>query len=178
MRKTAFLALGLFWIVFFGCLNSASASDKAAKNVVLIDSGLEYEVSTNAQTVGDFLNEQHIATKPEDLVFPSPEAKLNSGANIIIQSARKISISADGQKINTLSQMKNVQDVLAENNISLGDDDLTNPSRLSPITDGTQIAVTRVKIEQQTVDQPIPFSVQSSEDDTLSWRTKKSSKKE
>jgi len=30
-----------------------------------------------------------------------------------------------------------------------------------------------VKIEQQTVDKPIPFAVQSTEDDTLSWRIKK-----
>lgn len=169
--RNIWLIVSLFLI--FGFSRPVLAAETGGKTVVIIYGGLEYEVSTNTQNVGDFLNEQRIATKPEDLILPSLDAKLNSGANIIIQRARKISISADGRKINTLSQMKNVQDVLAENKISLGDDDLTSPSRLAPIKDGTQIAVTRVKIEQQTVDKSIPFAVQSTEDDTLSWRTKK-----
>ena len=163
----------LFFLSLFWFSNTAIASNEGNKVVALIDNGLEYNISTNAQTVGDFLNEQNIKTEPEDLVIPSPETKLNSGDNIIIESAKKVSISADGQKINTVSQMEDVQDVLFENKISLGEDDITTPSRLSPVADNTQIKVIRVKIEQQTVNQPIPFSVQSTEDDTLSWRTKK-----
>jgi uncharacterized protein YabE (DUF348 family) len=173
MKRIRFLILILFWLTFLGYAIPTNAGGENTKNVTLFNNGLEFEISTNAQTVGDFLDEQKITTDSDDLLLPANDAKLNSGMNIIIESGRKISISADGRKINAASQMKNVQDILFENNISLGEDDITTPSRLSSVADNTQIKVIRVKIEQQTVHKDISFEIQSTEDDKLSWRTKK-----
>lgn len=143
------------------------------KYLAIFEEGLELSVVTNADTIKSLLEEQKIEIGENDYIFPSEETKIYSGSRITIWRGKKVLIQADGNKVNAVTQLKTVEDALDENNVNLGEDDITAPPRLSMIENGAQIKVTRVKIEEQIVKKDIPFEIKSTEDDKLSWRTKK-----
>jgi uncharacterized protein YabE (DUF348 family) len=175
MRKYWHFLFILFGLLFFGYSGKINASEN--KIVSLNYNGLEFQVATEAKTVSDFLNEQKIIVNQDDLVFPAPEAKLYSGENIIIQSGKKITITADGQKVSANSQMKTVRDALFENKINLGEDDFAIPNLNAPLQNNAKIEVVRVDIREEVINKDVDFEQQITKDDDLSWRTKKVSQK-
>src|SRR6266567_4752886 len=147
--------------IFFLCANfflkkvqaDKSQFDFAAaqKNIELNDGGSIFEISSSAQTVGDFLDQQKIVLAPNDVTLPAKDAKIFSGTNVIILRAKKIIIK-EGGNTNTVYTLQNtVEKAIWENkNIELDEDDITAPARATLITSGETIVVTHVLIKEET----------------------------
>jgi len=143
------------------------------KTVFLNDNGLIFEASTHALTVADFLTEQKIILKNEDVVFPDLNQKIYPNSTINIRRAKKVSIAVDGKEVKGNTLQSDVYSAIWENKIALGDDDIISPRGFSPVSSGVKIEITRVKVEEQIIKKSIDFKTVSEEDDKLSWRTKK-----
>ncbi len=137
-----------------------------------------FEIKSKAKTVQDFLDEQNISLKENDLILPSRDTKIYSGSRIIIFRAKNITIKEGGKTFEMSTLQNTVEQAIWENkNINLGEDDITEPGRQTLIKNGTKIAVTHVVIKEEIKKLDIDFKTVSNEDDKLSWRTKKVTQK-
>lgn len=151
--------------------------DSNSKNIFLADGGIEYELTSDADTVGDLIALQKINLNPNDLVVPTMGEKIYSGSHVIIYRAKKISIIEGGKTTDAYTLESTVEKTLWENKTDLGEDDITAPARTAPVTNGMKIKVTHVQIKEETKSEPIDFKTVSNEDDSLGWRIKKVTQK-
>jgi len=148
------------------------------KKIILSDEGIQYQFkSIKADTVGDFLKGNRVETKENDFIFPNENAKLYSGSGIIIERNKNVSISVDGKKIEGNTLGTNVAMALWYSNVKLGEDDFSIPSLDAPLKNNAKIEVVRVDIREEIVKKEVDFEKKTTEDDKLSWRTKKVSQK-
>lgn len=163
---------------------SACASNREAvdfstgkKNIRVEDAGIVLEASTQTQTVAEFLEEQKITVRENDIILPPKGAKIFSKTRIIISRAKNVSINSDGKIIKSDIYGKTVAEALWENKINLGEDDFTVPALNYPVQNKEKIEVVRVDIGEEIVKKDIPFKIKENEDDKLSWRMKKITQK-
>ena len=172
-----------FAILFFLILHKNSNDitrnfNSDQKEIVLRDGNIVFELKSKAKTVEDFLNEQKITLKENDLIIPGRNEKIFSGAHIIIIHAKNVTIKEADKKTQTYSLSDTVEQAVWENkNIKLSDDDITTPSRQTLIKNGMEITVIHVVIKEETKKQDIDFKTISNEDDKLGWRIKKVTQK-
>ena len=172
------LAILFFFIFRENNHNSTKNFNSDQKKIELTDNNLNFELTSKAGTIEEFLSEHKIALKENDLIIPSKNTKLFSGASIIIKRAKNITIKEANKKTQTYSLLDTVEQAIWENkDINLSDDDITNPARQSLISDGMEIAVIHVVIKEETKKQDIDFKTISNEDDKLGWRVKKVTQK-
>ena len=144
------------------------------KNVALDDAGVEFETTSDARTVGDFLKEQNVTIKSDDVVFPAQDAKIFSGMKVTIMRSKNIIIKDGTNTMQVSTLLNTIEQAIWENkNIDFDQDDITVPARNTPIADGETIIVTHVVIKQEIVDQDIAFKIDTNNDDTLGWRITK-----
>lgn len=154
----------------------ASQEDYSRK-INLTDHGLVFQVNSSAKTVAEFLAEQNIELGAEDLISPDKTAKIYSGSLITIQRAKKISVRADGEKIEEYVFSKSVEDALIESNVILNSVDIVMPVRTKLVFDGMEIKITRVDIEEKIVKKELDFETIIKKDDKLGWREEKTEQK-
>lgn len=169
----------LFFLIFHKNSNNSTENfNSDQKKIELTDSGMVFELKSKANTVEDFLNEQKIMLKENDLIFPEKNKKIFSGANVIILRAKKIIIKEAGKTFETHTLRNTIEQAIWENkNIELSEDDITNPTRHTLVKDGMTIVVTHVIIKEEIKKQDIDFKTISNEDDKLGWRIKKVTQK-
>lgn len=148
------------------------------KKIVLSDGGLSFEMISKANIVDELLKEQKVDLAQQDVVYPKRGEKVFSGTKIIIKRAKKIIIKEGGKGREIFSLQGTVEGAIWENKeITLGDDDITVPSRKTLIKDGMIIVVTHVLIKEEIKNEPIAFKTVMNEDDKLGWRIKKTTQK-
>lgn len=167
----AFLSIGAITYSIFGKRESEKWNENDNKTVTLVDGDLEfYFVNVAEKTVGDFLAARGLSLQTNEGVFPAEKTEIFSGARIYITRARKINVNVDGGKQIFYTQAKKIEQALRENNIILNEDDIVKPELDALAENNTQITITRVTVEEQSVDKPIAFNKKVNEDDKLSWR--------
>lgn len=149
-----------------------------SKLIVLNDEGTSYWFGdVKADTVGNFLKDNRVETKEDDFIFPDKDSKIYSGSKIIIERNKKVFISVDGKKIEGNTLGTDVSMAIWDSNINLREDDFSIPASDFPLKNNAKVEVVRVDIEEKIVKKEIDFEKQTTEDDKLSWRTKKVSQK-
>ncbi|MEI8103901.1 MAG: G5 domain-containing protein, partial [Candidatus Moraniibacteriota bacterium] len=170
------LGFGFFFVKSFLFPKPGSSPFNAAlpkEHLVLFVDNLSLNIpQTTTATVKDFLQELNIPLNEADYVWPRPDQALASGDTIILRHSRSIKLKtgADTKTIQTTSL--SAPEFLAEQGISLGDNDILLPNPDTPLTDKLALQIIRVHIEEKTINQPIAFVTTTNEDDTLSWRKK------
>jgi uncharacterized protein YabE (DUF348 family) len=178
-----FLLLIILGVIFYRIFFSKKAAIEGnfsteSKPVILNDEGISYWFgNVKADTVGNFLKDNGVETKEDDFIFPGKDAKIYSGSKIIIERNKKVLISVDGKKIEGNTLGTDVAMALWDSNVKLGEDDFSIPSSDFPLKNNTKVEVVRVDIKEEIVKKEIDFEKQTTEDDKLSWRTKKVSQK-
>lgn len=184
-KKTFYLILFLAIVFFasykvFAFFSSPDYElnfNNSSKLITLNDNGFSFDARTSARTVADFLESNKIVLGEYDQIIPEKNAPLFPGTSIVIRRAVKIKIEVDGETVTGYALGKTVAEALAENNISLGDDDIVKPARGSLAYDGLAISVTRVEIREEMIAKDILFKTVENEDDKLGWRIKKVTQK-
>ncbi len=178
-----FLLLLILGFVFYKLFFSKKTATEGnfsteSKSIVLNDESASYWFgNVKADTVGDFLKDNRVETKEDDFIFPGKDAKIYSGSKIIIERNKKVLINVDGKKIEGNTLGTDVAMALWDSNVKLGEDDFSIPSSDFPLKNNAKVEVVRVDIEEEIVKKEIDFEKQTTEDDKLSWRTKKVSQK-
>jgi len=170
----------LFFRYFFSSTNRAPRifSNSVEKIISLSDEGLFFKTKSNAGTVEEFLKEQKIELTQYDVIYPKKEERIFSGSSVFIQRAKKITIKEGGKSKEIFSLQDTVEKAIwANEDIVLGDDDITTPSRKTLIKNGMTIVVTHVVIKEEIKNEPIAFKTTKNEDDKLGWRVTKTTQK-
>lgn len=171
-------------ILFLALLasNEARAEDMdfggVDKKIELNDGGVNFEIISKAQTVGEFLKEQKIEILEHDIVLPQKDEKMYSGSNVIILRAKKITIKEGGNTHTAYTFQNTVEQAIWENgDIKFDEDDISKPERTSTIKGSEIIVITHVQIKEEIKSLDIDYKTISNEDESLGWRIKKVTKK-
>ena len=183
MRHWLYSKKGLFLILLFMFFAYKSlaffGSDEPAdyqnseKMVIISDNGLDFAAKTRANSVSEVIHENNLKLGDYDKLIPDPDSQIYSGTRIEIKRAVKIKIEADGKTIEVYTTAKKISDALAENNLTLGRLDKVAPDKNSLPAPDLKIIVTRINIEDITVNEDINFKTIVKEDPKLGWREKK-----
>ncbi len=140
---------------------------RRAVRLTIIDDGVESEIVTNADTVGDALFQAGITLFLADQVTPALEAAPTDGLTISIKRALPIKLLVDGVTIDARTNATLVGDALAELNAPLFGLDYTLPSPDTAVSKNMTIEIVRVTEDILTESAAIDFAVSTRLDDDL-----------
>lgn len=168
-----------FWHqISLDALADGVVQDSQQKKITIVDNGFVFEVSSEADSVENFLDEQKISLLEHDSIFPSKSEKIHSGSKIIITRAKRITIKEGGKTSQVITTQNTIEQAIWENkDIKLDDDDITAPDRKTLVTDKMTITVTHVLIKEEIKDIDIDYKTVTNEDSELGWRIKKVTQK-
>lgn len=129
--------------------------------------GAESSFYTAALSVGEALWEKGITLHGGDSISQSFTGSLDPQSALVINKARSLVITADGRDISTYAIASSVGEVLAKVGITLQDLDYSKPAENDPLPEDGRIFVVRVREEVLREQQSIPYSTNSSTDNTL-----------
>ena len=135
--------------------------------------GDAWKVSLPARTVDDVLAYLNITLENGDVVEPSGFEIVEPGSKITLFRAGEATLTVDGVSTAVLTSNKTVRDILKENNITLGADDLVKPLPDTVVSSGSEIVVTRVEFKKLTKKEKIDFKTVKQNDSTLPKGTEK-----
>lgn len=119
------------------------------------------------QTVGELLASNQIDTTDYQ-VDQDMDQSIRSVDTIELKKIVDGKVEVDGANVIYHSSAATVGDLLAENNIEVGSDDVVTPSVDTPLTvDVNDIRVDRVEYKQETTQVEIPFDTTVTEDSSL-----------
>ena len=126
--------------------------------VVYIDT-FRLETASAAETVEGVLADLGMTVREGDLVRPGLATPITSGMTIRLAKARTVSVRIDGKEQSLYTQASTVAEVLALLGLNPGPDEILEPARDTPVTNGMLVTVglTRTVTESET--EPIPPAI-------------------
>lgn len=139
---------------------------------VVISCGVEEQIAlkTMKTTVKEALDEAGVEVVPEDYVSVPLDSKLlkTKTNNIQIKKAVPIYVEVDGQEVELMSYKETVAEALADNSISLFEQDkLLYASLDDKIEENMKLKIVRINVEEVSEQTPIPYQVVTRENSNL-----------
>jgi len=131
------------------------------KTLLVSDGGLENELETRCKTVAEALDEAGYELKPSDQIYPDGNSKLTNGMTIKIKRAFAVIIEDEGEtkEVYTLGPL--VENVLAEEGLTLNNGDIVEPALDASIERGETISITRVREETVFSQEIFPYKIET-----------------
>ncbi|MGH7737478.1 MAG: ubiquitin-like domain-containing protein [Candidatus Tyrphobacter sp.] len=158
MRRTRLRAGLVFAVVALAIgVGAASTADPAAAwaqepalaSVSIQIGGTVQTLQTRATTVADLLRESGIAVHVGDYVSPALDVPLSTGLTVVYRRSRPVTIVAGKQTYRTHSADASVAQLLADEQIALGPDDIVTPSLGAALPKSGIVRVVRVRTWQR-----------------------------
>ncbi len=141
---------------FSGKDGSAIVITRGVKvNIVSFD-GTTHTIHTSG-TVADAVELAGIVVPQGSAFSHSADTLLEDGMVIEIYDIFNVKITADGKTVSKKVSGKTVEQALSASGIALGENDYTEPSVDSMLTQGMKINVFRVKLVERTAEEKIPY---------------------
>jgi uncharacterized protein YabE (DUF348 family) len=132
--------------------------------------GVARNVWVTAPTVAQALDDLGYANAELDAVSRSTRLPLGT-TDLQLQSAKRVTISHDGQTSTVVTTDETVAQLLSDLSISLGPNDEVVPTLFTSLTDGVQIVVHRVSIATVSKSVPIAFATAQQADSSMTKGT-------
>lgn len=117
-------------------------------------------------TVADLIKEAGVTVEKNQTTSIGLDEALKEGMEVKIIDKFAVSITCDGKTEESFVTANNVGDALVECGITLGEDDRVEPTIDKAITDGMEIVVERVKVEEvveiETIDYDVVYEYDNS----------------
>ena len=138
-------------------LNGLTVTADTLRAVTVTEPGAAAtSVSSAAKSVGELLTELGIVLGPNDRVSPAVNAALTDGLAVTVVTLPTVTLTVGADPAATSAvEGATVADVLMAAGVTLGADDTVTPDPTTPVTDGLQIAVTRIAYVDETANEPI-----------------------
>lgn len=144
-----------------------------AQPVLVMDGDRKTFAFSAASTPRAVVDQSGIKVYPEDVI----QSKMTSGflkdggigKTVMIERATPTHLNVYGTQLNVRTHAKTVQELLKEKNVKLEKDDIVQPALSTPLTQASQIFVTRSGTKIQTVEEPIAMQIEYVEDASLSF---------
>ncbi len=125
--------------------------------VTVNDNGAIATIYTTDRTLGSALSHSGVLVYLGDYVSPDLASPVTAGASVFIRRSHPASITVDGYTLMTRTRADNVAGLLAQEGIELEGKDYSKPSTTSPVIDGMNVSVTRVREEFITETESLAF---------------------
>lgn len=122
----------------------------------------ERVVELSGGTVQDALDQAELKLLKNDAVDHSLMAYCADGMQITVTHRLEVDLKADGTVTHLLSQPVTVEELLEEQEITLGALDRVSPGLKDSLKDGMEIVVKRVEEREVEETEPIPFETETS----------------
>lgn len=129
----------------------------STKHITIYDADHVTVVTTAKNTVEELLEEQNVILREGDVVSEELKGKLKNKEEIIITRARKIVLTADGTVKDIYSIEEDLGSALKKADITLNETDEVTPALDTPVTEGMQAQIVRVKTEIVKEEQLMSF---------------------
>ena len=133
--------------------------DPVEKEIVLVVDGKKVAVQTFQMNVGGLLEQEQVKLRPKDLVVPGEDAPLREGMQVKIIRASPVTVEVDGKTRRFLTQAKTVADLLKEEQIRLGEEDIISPALSSKLAEAGTVKIIRVSREVEEKEVLVPITV-------------------
>ena len=124
-------------------------------------------------TVGEALNSLGITVSPTDKMNYELADTVKDGMVISIMSAKSVTLNADGKSVKYAIYQGTVADLLSLAQITLGENDYSEPALDTELKENMVVTVYRVEFENLTETNVLPFKTVTQNDSTLTTGTKK-----
>jgi hypothetical protein len=165
----------LGWVITIGVIFLLPLNIKADqepadfnKEALVIDGGLEYKIERNGETIAEILKNAQIELQEKDITFPEREASFQPGTNIIIERATPVILNVYGEKKEIFTQQKTVSEILKEQGIKFGEDDLINVRFETEVFPGMEIKIWQ-KPKPEPEPEPAIVKTGKSQTGSASW---------
>lgn len=108
-------------------------------------------------TVQDALDKAGVRLEDNELLNFALDALVTDGMEIVVKRNLTVTLTADGTSVSCTTSAKTVADFLAEQNVTLGENDRVYPETAERLSDKTEVVVKRVTQEEETVTEPIAY---------------------
>lgn len=135
--------------------------------------GKEFSFTTKEYTVEEFLQDEKIAFCEEDYISMPLTTYIYDGIKLEIDHATDFKVTADGKTKKYKTLDNTVQEALDDAGIKLRDRDIVTPSLDAFMTQDIHIVVQRVEVQQEVVEEAIPFQTVTRNDSSLKEGTTK-----
>lgn len=151
--------------------SDVSGSDVSGSDVSASD--IEANIKRNVRlkkgsTVGDALAALNVVLD-ESLSVDTPlDAVVSEGMRITVYRLKLITVTADGNTVSTYTDLATVAELLAEQGITLGENDrITVSSTDAALENGMEIIIYRVEIIDEIKTEEIPFTTEKQENSSM-----------
>jgi uncharacterized protein YabE (DUF348 family) len=138
-----------------------------ARPVVIVDGALRYRLITPAQTPSDIAKEAGIKLNDKDSVaIRLSHDYISTGVNseYVVTRAKKVHVKFYGKDMELYTQGDTVSELLADNSISLGDDDYISAPVSTKITKGLSLEIWRNGSSIVSSEESVEFAVRAVKD--------------
>ena len=135
---------------------------KRYAKVTVIKENKQKDVELVGGTVEDAIKQSGLGLNDGEIVDADLDAFLKDGMKIVIAKGVKVSLTVDG-KTSDISVAKGitVKQLLDEQKIELGEDDVCTEKLDAEVTDGMELAVKRVSYKEETKTETIEFETKT-----------------
>lgn len=133
--------------------------------------GVINNYSVYADTVGDALAELGINVNDGIQINYELEEPIKDGMVITFKSAKNVTLTVDGTTVRYAMYQGTVKDLLELAQVTLGEDDYTEPSADTELKENMQVTVYRVEYKTVTVKEKIAFETVNKTDSSIELGT-------
>lgn len=157
-EKKIFFRMGMIGLIV-AFITGLTGNFVFAKEVTVNVDGQDTTVRGSLfQNVEEILENNGIVLDAEETVIDDTTTKLVSVNAIKINPKASGNIQVDGKIIPYETNVSTVEELLAENNIVLGELDRIEPAQTSALSEVNEIRIIRVEVEQESIRKVIPFN--------------------
>jgi len=140
---------------------------KTAQQVTLSIDGNSQRIWTTTDTVSEFLKEQNVSLKDQDILNVALDEPIKDGLDIQIAVAFKLVINDGGKETEYWSTSTTVADFLEQQGITINELDKVEPGLDQELASESTVTITRVEKVIDVVEEEINFAVVTKKDDNL-----------
>ena len=145
-----------------------------AKPVTVAVDGSARGGTVHDNTVGDVLDRYEVDPADDAYVSVSRSARIpRGGMQIVVSNPKKITVKADDDSKSFTSAAPRVEDALKKADVRLDKDDEVSPGRGALVSEGDEIAVTRIEMIDKTETVDVKPPVEYKDDDDMEKGTTK-----
>ena len=133
----------------------------------VLDGGVPSAGRAAASTVGEALRAVGIDVNAADVVQPPTESRLTPGLRIAILRAQPVTVTGPDVQVEGRTRAQTVAELLGQWGVTLGPIDRTEPPLDAPVPVNGTVRVVRVREEDRTEVQPLPYRTQATYDARL-----------
>ncbi|MDO5155795.1 MAG: ubiquitin-like domain-containing protein [Eubacteriales bacterium] len=135
--------------------------------IQLVEDDVTTEVEAQGETVEDLINREGIVIGEHDYVDHDFAAYLQDGMTLQVVHRLEVFVNVDGETNTYLTRAKNVEELLAEQKITIDKKDRVKPELSQPLEEGDKVTIERVSVKEIVEKEPVDFGTKIEYSNTM-----------